>query len=261
MFHILPQDLAWGAVAVKLGILETGEVAPELAARHGDYPAMFRALVGSVAPDIEFATVRAVAGDMPASPGQADAWLVTGSRHGVYDALPWIEPLKAFLRACVAARVPVVGICFGHQILAEALGGRAVKSDRGWGLGVQDYERVADAPAWLRALPARFSVRAVHQDQVVALPPGAHVLARSPHCEIAAVAYGDPERPDAISLQPHPEFGRDFMDGLLELRAGVAFPAPLADAARASLERPVSNDAWARAIVDYLRTVTARAEA
>lgn len=240
---------------MKLGILETGEVAPELMARYGDYPAMFRALIGAVDPAMEFATVRVVAGEMPVAPGQADAWLVTGSRHGVYDGLPWIEPLKAFLGACVAARVPVVGICFGHQILAEALGGRAVKSDRGWGLGVQDYDLVPGAPAWLRALPEHFSMRALHQDQVMELPREAHVLATSPHCAIAAVAYGDPERPKAISLQPHPEFGPEFMDELLALRAGTAFATDLADTARASLARPAANEAWARAIVDYLHTV------
>ena len=105
---------------MKIGILETGEVHPDLKARHGDYPAMFERLLGAVDPGLEFATVRDVAGEMPADPGQADAWLVTGSRHGVYDGLPWIEPLKAFLRACVAQRVPVVGICFGLFAVAAS---------------------------------------------------------------------------------------------------------------------------------------------
>jgi GMP synthase-like glutamine amidotransferase len=240
---------------MKLGILETGDVVPELKARHGDYPAMFRALLGAVEPKLEFATVSVVSGAMPAAPGQADAWLVTGSRHGVYDGLPWIEPLKGFLRDCIDARVPVVGICFGHQILAEALGGRAVKSDRGWGLGVQEYDVVPGAPAWLGALPEHFAMRALHQDQVVELPPNAHVLAHSAHCDFAAVAYGDPERPEAISLQPHPEFGPEFMDELLALRAGTTFATELADEARASLVRPVANEAWARAIVGYLHGV------
>jgi GMP synthase-like glutamine amidotransferase len=246
---------------LRIGILETGEVSDALKARHGDYPEMFRRLLAAADPGLEFVTIRVVAGEMPAGPHDAEGWIVTGSRHGVYDGLPWIEPLKAFLRACVAGRVPVVGICFGHQILAEALGGRAVKSDRGWALGVQDYE-IVNRPDWLSHVPDRFSVRALHQDQVVALPEGATVLARSPHCELAAVAYGDPADPDAVSLQPHPEFGAEFMDDLLALRAGVAFPVESADAARATLVRPVQNDAWARLIVDYFhRAARTRAAA
>ena len=246
---------------MRIGILETGEVAEDLRARHGDYPAMFRGLLSQADPTLDFLTVRVVAGEMPARPQDADGWLLTGSRHGVYDGLPWIEPLEAFLRDCVAARVPVVGICFGHQLLAEALGGRAVKSDRGWALGVQDYEIVA-RPSWLTHVPDRFAVRALHQDQVVALPDDATVLARSPQCAVAAVAYGDPEDPDAVSLQPHPEFGAEFMDALLALRAGTAFPTEAADAARATLARPVDSDAWARLIVDYLhRAAQTRAAA
>jgi GMP synthase-like glutamine amidotransferase len=242
---------------MKIGILETGEVHPDLKARHGDYPAMFEALLRTADPGLEFAVVRVVAGEMPATPHQADAWLVTGSRHGVYDDLPWIEPLEAFLRAAVAARVPVIGICFGHQILAEALGGRVVKSDKGWALGVQDYDLVA-RPGWMAGLPDRFAVRALHQDQVVELPPGATVLARSPQCAYAAIAYGDPEAPDAITLQPHPEFGPEFMDELLALRAGTAFPVEAAAAARKSLERPVESADWARLIVAFLRRIEAK---
>jgi GMP synthase-like glutamine amidotransferase len=242
---------------MKIGILETGEVHPDLKARHGDYPAMFEALLRTADPSLEFAVVRVVAGEMPATPHQADAWLVTGSRHGVYDGLPWIEPLKAFLRRAVAARVPVIGICFGHQILAEALGGRVVKSDKGWALGVQDYELVA-RPGWMGGLPDRVAVRALHQDQVVELPPDATVLARSPQCAYAAIAYGDPEAPDAITLQPHPEFGPEFMDELLALRAGTAFPVKDAAAARASLARPVESAGWARLLVAFLRRIEAK---
>lgn len=241
---------------MKIGILETGEVSPELKERHGDYPAMFEALLGAVDPTLEFATVRVVAGEMPASPGQADAWLMTGSRHGVYDDLPWIGPLKTFLRACVAERVPVVGICFGHQILAEALGGRAVKSDRGWGLGVQEYALV-ERPGWLVHVPDRFSVHALHQDQVISLPPDATVLATSEHCPYAALAYGDPERPYALTLQPHPEYGAEFFGSLLALRAGTAIPHAAVDAARETLGRPVHGTDWARLIVDFLHRAAA----
>lgn len=237
---------------MKIGVLETGAVDPDLAARHGDYPAMFARLLGAVDPELEFATVRVVAGEMPAAPAQADGWLVTGSRHGVYDDLPWIAPLKAFLRDCIAAGAPVVGVCFGHQILAEAMGGRVVKSDQGWALGVQDYDVVA-RPGWMAGVPDRFAVRALHQDQIVALPAGATVLARSAQCAVAALAYGDPEAPDAISLQPHPEFAPEFIDELIARRAGAAFPVEAAAAARASLIRPAHDADWARIIVGYLR--------
>ncbi len=236
---------------MRLGILETGEVAEPLRTVHGDYPSMFARLLGAADPSLEFATVRVVAGEMPGAPQEADAWLVTGSRHGVYDDLPWMAPLEAFLRACLGARVPVVGVCFGHQILAQAMGGRAEKSDRGWRLGVQDYTLTA-RPGWMADAPAHFAVGALHQDQVVAAPPGTTLLARSETCEIAALAYGDPEAPDAISLQPHPEFEPAFLDALLALRAGMAFPEALARPARASLSRPTASGDWGRWIAAYL---------
>ena len=121
---------------------------------------------------------------------------------------------------------------------------------------MQDYELVA-RPGWMEELPARFAVGALHQDQVVALPPDATVLARSPHCAYAALAYGDPESPDAITLQPHPEFGPEFLDELLALRAGTVFPAEAAGAARASLARPVESAAWAGLIVAFLHRAAA----
>jgi GMP synthase-like glutamine amidotransferase len=237
---------------MRIGILETGEVAEDLRARHGDYSAMFARLLHAVDPALEFATISVVRGEMPAAPTQADGWIVTGSRHGVYDGLPWIEPLKAFLLACLDEGVPVIGVCFGHQILAEALGGRVEKSARGWGVGVHDYE-VAARPAWMAHLPDRFAVGAMHQDQVVEPPPGATVLATSPFCDYAALAYGDPERPDAISVQAHPEFETPFLDELIGLRSGSVIPEAVAAEGRASLARPVDAPRWAALFVDYLR--------
>ncbi len=240
---------------MKIGIVETGEVPADLLARHGDYPAMFERLLGGEDPSLKFLAVRVITGERLPAPDSADAWLVTGSRHGVYDALPWMAPLAAFLRDCIAARVPVVGVCFGHQILAEALGGRVEKSDRGWGVGVQDYTVVV-RPSWLADAPDVISVGAMHQDQIVEMPRGAVVLAHTVHCPHAVLAYGDPERPDAISLQPHPEFDADFLDALIAMRAGDVIPADVARAARASLARPMHRADWARWILAYLRKAT-----
>lgn len=241
---------------MKLGILETGDVAEPLRTRYGDYPAMFTRLLAPVDPGLAFSTVHVTAGEMPGDPRDADAWLVTGSRHGVYDGLPWIAPLEDFLRACLKARVPVVGICFGHQILAQAMGGRAEKSDSGWQLGVKDYT-ILSKPAWMADAPDAVPVGTLHQDQVTVAPPGTMLLARGPDCPIAALAYGDPEAPDAISLQPHPEFDAPFLDALLALRSGAPIPAEAAEAGRASLARPMARADWGRWIAAYLRRTAA----
>ncbi|MEM7743834.1 MAG: type 1 glutamine amidotransferase [Pseudomonadota bacterium] len=177
---------------------------------------------------------------------------MTGSKHGVYDDLPWIEPLKEFLRAARAARVPQIGICFGHQIMAEAFGGRAEKSERGWGCGVHRYTTLGRA-GWCRQAPESFTMHAMHQDQVTALPDDATVLATSDFCPYAMVAYGDPEEPHAISIQPHPEFDATFAAALLERRSGVAVPEELATRALATVHDPVDGTAFARWSLDYVR--------
>jgi GMP synthase-like glutamine amidotransferase len=244
---------------MKIGILETGEVAEALRDVHGDYPAMFRALLSAADESLAFMPVHVVRGEMPESPFDAEGWIVTGSRHGVYDGLPWIEPLKDFLRACYAARVPVVGVCFGHQILAEALGGRVEKSAKGWGLGVHRY-RIGDPPSWMGG-KREMAARAVHQDQIVVKPPGATVLASSDFCEFAALAYGDPEAPLAISVQPHPEFSADYVGDIARMRRGNVVPADVADAALATLDQPTDDRVWAGWMVDFLKAASARRKA
>lgn len=245
---------------MKIGILETGEVNEALIGQHGDYPAMFSALLKASDEKLEFATVSVVRGQMPNSPHQADGWIVTGSRHGVYDDLPWIAPLKAFLRDCYAHSVPVVGVCFGHQILAEALGGKVEKSGKGWGAGVHKYH-VINRPAWMQHGTDDFSVRALHQDQITELPPSATVLASSDFCEYAALAYGDPDHPLAISIQPHPEFTAEYVGSIVEMRRGKAIPEATADRAMDSLSEPVDSALWANWIVDFLKAAAKRRQA
>jgi len=243
-----------------VGILETGKVIDALIPRHGEYPPMFADLLGPAGPELRFRSYATEDGEIPARPTECDAWLITGSKHGVYDDLPWIEPLKAFLRAARAAGRPIVGICFGHQILAEALGGQAVKSDKGWGVGVHDYQ-VTRRPGWMAGAPETIAIHAFHQDQVIAIPEDATVLAQSPFCDYAMLAYGDPEAPDAISIQPHPEFNADYTRDLLDLRAGVAIPVDLAAPARETLDRPVHQQDFARWCVSFLRAAAARRNA
>ena len=240
-----------------IGILQTGDVPGALVARHGEYASMFEAWLG---PELSYRAYAVHDGALPAGPGECDAWLVTGSKHGVYDDLSWIAPLKAFLRAARGAGRPIVGVCFGHQILAEALGGRAVKSAKGWGAGVHHYQ-VVRRPGWMSGGPNRFAIHAMHQDQVTAIPDDATVLAASPFCEYAMLAYGNPEAPDAISIQPHPEFGDEYARALVEMRTGIAIPAACGAAALASFGRAVHQQDFARWCVDYLRAAAARRNA
>jgi len=237
-----------------IGILETGRVPEDMVAEHGRYPAMFQDLYQSVDPAVQVRSFAIIDNQFPERPDMCDAWLITGSKFGVYDDEVWIEPLKAFLRETRAARVPIIGICFGHQIMAEAFGGRAQKSDQGWGCGVHDYS-VATRPDWMTAAGPAFSMHAMHQDQVTAVPDDATVLASSPFCQNAMIAYGDTQTPDAISIQPHPEFAMPYARDLVELRAGTLIPPERSKPAMESFGRPVDNTAFVRWSLAYLRKV------
>lgn len=233
---------------MKIGILETGEVPELLAGKHGDYPRMFERLLRSADPELQFSVYRVVQGELPGDVAACDAWLVTGSRHGVYDPLPWIEPLKQFLRKAYEQDVPIVGICFGHQLLAEALGGRAEKSDKGWGMGVQRYN-IHRKPAWMTGVDGEFSLNALHQDQVTALPDDAEVVAGSEFCPYAVLAY----RGNAISIQPHPEFDTDYLRDLIKIRRSTVIPEADADAALKTLGNSVDAQQVAKWIVQFLK--------
>lgn len=226
---------------MRLGILETGAPPDGVRERFGDYPGMFRKLLGEDAH--AYATFDVAAGGLPAAVEAADAYIVTGSSAGVYDPLPWIGPLKDFLVAA-KGRVPLVGVCFGHQVMAEAFGGKVIKSPKGWGVGLHSYE-VRAAEPWMDGAAA-IAVPASHQDQVVALPPGARVIAASDFTPFGMLAYDDQP---AISIQLHPEFEPAYAKALIEARRGTRYTDAEADAAIASYDAP--NDrarvgAWIR---------------
>jgi len=238
---------------MKIGILETGQLPDELRDKHGDYPAMFQRMLGAVAPDLDFAVYRVTKEELPASVDECDAWLVTGSRHGVYDPLPWIEPLKRFLKQAYERDVPIVGICFGHQILAEALGGKARKADNGWGIGVHRY-RVLRPTGRVRGVDDELVLNAFHQDQVTELPPDAEVLAESDFCPYAVLAY----RGKAISIQAHPEFSTDFERDLIAYRQGSSFSEAQGDAALQTLDTRLHTTQIAEWIVHFLEEALGR---
>lgn len=220
-----------------IGILETGLLPEDLSARHGAYPDMF---ARQLAPrGFELRTWSVVRGDFPDGPDDADGWLITGSRHGAYDDLPFIAPLEEFIRAAYGAGVPLVGICFGHQIIAQALGGRVEKFAGGWAVGPQDYDFGGET----------LRLHAWHQDQVTQAPPGTSVIARNDFCAIAGLRYGD----RALTVQAHPEFGDGIVGSLIETRGPGVVPDAQLDAARAGLGGPLDADTVFARIADFLR--------
>ncbi len=230
-----------------IGILETGRP-PEMLREHGSYPAMFERLLGPASSELAFKTFAAIDGEVPSDPHACDAWLVTGSRHGAYERLPWMLKLEQLLRDAVAAKVPVVGICFGHQILAQALGGKVVKSPKGWGFGLHSYD-ISEAPAFAGKAPASVTIAALHQDQVVVVPEGGRVVGSSDFCPNAVIAYGD----TALSFQPHPEFNVPFLRGLSEHRLkGLAPDAVLATAEKSFQDKQADQPVIAKWIADFL---------
>lgn len=219
-----------------IGILQTG-YAPDGLREAGDYPDMFiRLLDGN---GFTFRTYRVVDMEFPASASDCDGWLITGSRHGAYEDLPFIAPLEQLIRDAFAAKVPVAGICFGHQIMAQALGGKVEKYKGGWSVGPTEYDFDGQ----------RLTMNAWHQDQVTAPPPGAKVIASSPFCQYAGLAYDD----RGLSVQAHPEFGDAFVAGLIDTRGRGVVPEPVLDAARAKLGAPLDSAEIARRIAAFFK--------
>ena len=225
---------------MNVGILETGKPPEALRERFPGYSAMFADLLG---PGFTVTAYDVQAGEPPASPEAHSAYLVTGSPAGVYDDLPWIKPLKEFLRAA-KGKAKLVGICFGHQIMAEAFGGKVEKSARGWGVGLQTLEVCGAAP-FLGGEQA-VSISASHQDQIVVQPPASRVLAANAFSPYGVLLYEDQA---ALSMQFHPEFTPDFAKALIEVRRDRL---PEADAALASLSQPNDREAVAGWIRRFL---------
>lgn len=224
---------------MKIGILQTGHITPELAEDFAAYPKMFEQLLDGN--DFTFESWAVVDGQFPADIHTADGWLVTGSKHGAYEDLPWIAELEDFLRDAYAAAVPIIGICFGHQVLAKALGGRVEKFEGGWSVGRTRYQ--------MEGMPEGVSLMAWHQDQVTKLPDEARVIGSSPFCENAMLAYGD----KALTIQPHPEFRPDFVEGLIRTRGKGVVPDPLLEEAGASLDAPLSDRSIAEQMAAFFK--------
>lgn len=220
-----------------IGILQTGLAPEALAPTMGDYPDMFARLLDGNG--FTFRTYKVVEGEFPASVTDCDGWLITGSRHGAYEDHAWIPPLEDFIRASFAARVPMVGICFGHQIIAQAMGGKVERYAEGWAVGATDYDFDGE----------KITLNAWHRDQVTAVPPSAKVIASNDFCTNATLLYGD----NALTVQAHPEFRPEFVDGLMKTRGKGLVPDEVMAEAATKLGAPLQDKTMAAQIAAFFK--------
>ena len=216
---------------MKIGILLVGRASEDLVDEYGTYAEMLIALINTEEQVFEFKTFNILDDEFPKDHLECDGWIVTGSPHGVYEDHSWIPTVTQLINNVYKANLPIFGVCFGHQLIAQALGGYVEKSEKGWGLGLHTYQ-VNNKPNYMSNLSEEVTLNICHQDQVLRPPQGATVYAKSEFCENAGFYIKD----KVLTMQAHPEFLVDFTKALLTARRDVTIPKEFVDPALVGLK-------------------------
>lgn len=204
---------------LKICILEADDLHPQMQPSFHSFGSMFVRLLGRQQQPAEFTIYNVVRGEYPCSSERFDAYLVTGSKADSFGTDPWIVRLREYLAERYRAGDVLLGICFGHQILALTLGGKAERAEQGWGAGVHQYQmKVASFGSC--ECPSTVHMLISHRDQVTRLPADAQLIASSNFCHNAAFYIED----RVLCFQGHPEFTHDFSRSLLQLRKNIYTP-------------------------------------
>ena len=216
---------------MKIGILLVGRASEDLVDEYGTYAEMLIALINTEEQVFEFKTFNILDDEFPKDHLECDGWIVTGSPHGVYEDHSWIPTVSQLINTIYEANLPIFGVCFGHQLIAQALGGHVEKSEKGWGLGLHTYQ-VNNKPDYMSNLSEEVTLNICHQDQVLRPPQGATIYAKSEFCENAGFYIKD----KVLTMQAHPEFLVDFTKALLTARRDVTIPKEFVDPALVGLK-------------------------
>jgi GMP synthase-like glutamine amidotransferase len=229
-----------------IGLLECDHVRDEFRHIAGDYRDMFPSLFQPLVSDWQFVFYDVANGYFPSSIHDCDAYICTGSKYSVYDDEPWITQLKDFVGALYQAQKPFVGLCFGHQLLGEALGGKVEKSANGWCVGVHEFD-VQVVESWQSPQKQSVNLLMMCQDQIATLPPDSVVVATSGHCPVAIIKVGQ----TMLGIQAHPEFTKPYEQALIENRV-ERIGNEKAQKALKSLNQPIDNEVVAQWIINFL---------
>jgi GMP synthase-like glutamine amidotransferase len=236
-----------------LCILENDDLDPPLAQRYSRVAAMFERLFAQAGYKGRIDTFSARHGQYPVSFATYDAVLLTGSRADSFSDEPWVVTLREQVARLLQDQHKLLGVCFGHQLIAHCLGAPVQRAPRGWRVGRQAYDWLG-APEHLGLAPgqaaqvAQVALLASHQDQVLALPPGATLLATQADCPVAAYALGD----QVFCIQPHPEFTPEVSAFLLDKRRAL-MGEPLYEQSMGSLSEPHDGLALARFMIRFVQ--------
>jgi len=196
-----------------IGILQCDSIRSEYRDRFDNYPEMFQSLINQVAPDIETIIYDVEHNEYPNNIEACDAYITTGSKASVYEEKTWILTLQKFIRNLYEHDKKLVAICFGHQLVAQTLGGKTTKSDRGWGVGVHTMN-IQSNKDWMVPGKKQVNVLVSHQDQVVTLPTGAELIASNEFCPNSMFELDG----KILCMQGHPEFNVDYAKTMMNTR-------------------------------------------
>jgi GMP synthase-like glutamine amidotransferase len=230
---------------MKIGILLTQPAIPERDKIFGTFADMFKTFLLSADNSLSFTVYDILHDEWPESLSECDGWLITGSMHDAYGNLPWITRLKDFIVRCNIEKSKLIGICFGHQIIAEALGGKVEKAAQGWGVGVHEFNIEYSFP-WMKPSLSKISLLYSHQDQVVRMPHNATLIGGDPFCPHRMFTVED----HILAIQGHPEFSSEFEAFLLESKKNN-IPSEVYNRAVESLSNHIDNTTIAKWMVKF----------